>query len=269
MNAISIDTRPGMLMHLLFAGALALFICINPLKAGAADMQDLFSQGNRAYAEGRYDQALSCYGKVMEKEGFSASLLYNMANAYYQKKEVGQAILNYERALYLDPGNPDIQANLYRAKREFGLDPETPAPWKRPFDVLNLNRWTWLGSIALGVFCLIFFLRGVAPRILPRKLLRGIVGVLLVFIAVSSAGVTIQYMDMNRGVITGDNPRLLVSPFDSASSAAQIRDGEIVRIARAYKDFVLVKAPGGNSGWIAKAAIEPVIPSQEWGENAT
>ncbi len=269
MKAISLAIDRKMLIHILFSGTLALFICLFPPKVDASDARELFSQGNRAYAEGKYDEALTYYKAVMEKDGLSASLLYNMANAYYQKKEVGWAILNYERALYLDPGNPDIQANLRLAKKEFGLSPEPPTLWKQPFNILNLDQWVWLGSIALGAFCFLFFFGGIAPKILPRKLLRRIAGVLLVFIVVSCAGVTLQYMDMNRGVITGDNPRLLVSPFDSASSSAQLRDGQIVRIAKAYKNFVLVKGPGGNSGWIAKGAIEPVIPSHDWSKSAT
>ncbi len=69
---------------------------------------------------------------------------------------------------------------------------------------------------------------------------------------------------MNHGVITGDDTTLRVSPFASASKAARIKDGELVRIADTYKDFVLVKSSAGSSGWIAKKEIEPVIPVQDW-----
>ncbi|MFH1243446.1 MAG: tetratricopeptide repeat protein [Pseudomonadota bacterium] len=250
--------------YLLFSGTLlALLVCMFPSSAKTADVEDLFSQGNRAYAEGSYDEALGYYQALMKKEGFSASLLYNMANAYYQKKEVGQAILNYQRALYLEPGNPDIQANLRLAKKDFGLGPEPPSGWQRYLNILNLNQWTWLASIATGVFCFIFLFRGIAPKILPRRLSRGIVAGFLVLAGVSCAGVIHQYLDMDRGVIIGHNPRLLVSPFDSASSSAQLRDGEIVRITKAYEDFVLVKCPEGKSGWIVREAVEPVIPLKQ------
>ena len=177
MNVLSIATRHRILMHLLFTGTLILFMCIFPLKAeGAADAEGLFSQGNHAYSQGRYNEALSYYKEVMEKEGFSASLLYNMANAYYQKKDMGQAILNYERALYLDPGNPDIQANLRLAKKELRLDPEPVPVWKGFFNTLKLDQWTWMASIGIVIFCLLFFFRGLAPKILSLKLLRGVAG---------------------------------------------------------------------------------------------
>jgi len=269
MNAISLDTRHGMLLHLLFAGTLALFLCIFPLKVMATDVDDLFSRGNRAYAEGKYDEALTLYKATVEKEGFSASLLYNLANVYYQKKNVGLAILNYERALYLDPGNPDIQANLDLAKKEFGLTPEPSTLWKRTFNILNLDKWTWLGSLALAAFCLFFLFRCVTPKAIPRPLFRTIGAALLLVFLVSGSMVTTRYMNMNYGVITSDDTALRVSPFASASSSARIKDGEIVRIAKAYKDFILVKSPAGKSGWIAKKAVEPVIPSQDWSKSAT
>jgi hypothetical protein len=262
-------TRHTPWIQLCAMGALAVLIGLLPLKARAADAGDLFSQGNRAYAEGKYDEALSSYQAVLEKEGFSASLLYNMANAYYQKRDVARAILNYERALYLDPGDPDIRANLILAKREFGLTPEPQAQWKAPFNILNLNQWTWLASIAMGGFCLIFLLRGVAPKTLPGKWQKGVAVAFLVLAVVSSAGVIHQHRGINRGVITGDNPMLRVSPFDSAASSAQIRDGAVVRIAKAYKDFVFVKCPEGNAGWITKEAVEPVVPSEGWERRAT
>ncbi len=249
--------------YLLFLGALATVLSMFPSRANAADVEELFSKGNRAYAEGRYDEALGDYQAVMKKDGFSASLLYNMANAYYRKKEVGRAILNYQRALYLEPGNPDIQANLRLARKDFGLGPEPPSEWQRYLNVLNLNQWTWLASIATGLFCFIILFRGIAPKILPRRLPRGVVAGLLVVAAVSCVAVIHQYLDMDRGVIIGDNPRLLVSPFDSASNSARLRDGEIVKITKAYKDFVLVKCPEGKSGWIVREAVEPVIPLKQ------
>ncbi len=69
--------------------------------AGAAVQsgEDLFTQGNQAYAEGRYDDAIGYYDQVIAEAGFSASVLYNVANAYYQKKNVGQAILPTHQAV--------------------------------------------------------------------------------------------------------------------------------------------------------------------------
>ncbi|MDL2230631.1 tetratricopeptide repeat protein, partial [Alistipes sp. OttesenSCG-928-L06] len=39
-------------------------------------------------------------------------MYYNMGNAYYKDNQIGKAILYYNKALRLDPGNDDIKHNL-------------------------------------------------------------------------------------------------------------------------------------------------------------
>ena len=248
-------------MYISFAGTLALLICLFPVIAESDQGNDLFARGNQAYTESKYDEAISYYKKVMEKEGYSASVLYNMANAYYQKKDVGQAILNYERALYLDPKNADIQANLRLARKDFGLIPEPVPMWQKVFNLLNLNGWTLLASGAFCAFSFLYLIRGIRPGFFTGSSFKVIATVCLLFFIVSGAGIFVQYGNMSRGVITRNSTHLLVSPFDSAASYSSIKDGKVVQMARIYKDYVLVKGPDGKSGWIQKDAIEPVVPS--------
>lgn len=261
MNILTGIKNHRILMHLFFAGTLALLICLFPVIAESGQGNDLFASGNQAYAEGKYDEAISYYKAVMEQEGYSASLLYNMANAYYQEKNIGQAILNYERALYLDPKNADIQANLSLARKDFGLIPEPAPMWQRAFNLLNLNWWTLLASGVLGAFSFLYLIRGIRQRLLMGSSFKVIATVCLLFFIVSGTGIFVQYGNMSRGVVTRNGTNLLVSPFDSAASSSSIKDGKVVQMARIYKDYVLVKGPNGKSGWIQKDAIEPVVPS--------
>lgn len=264
MITTAIAARRMIVTHLLFAGTLVFLMCSFPPTAAGADAEAIFSQGNQAYTEGNFDDAVALYTDVMRSAGFSASLLYNMANAYYQKKDVGQAILNYERALFLDPGNPDIETNLYRAKKEFGLKNKPLPHWKTARNTLTLDQWTWLGSMSLAAFSILFFFGCVGQKKPYRPLFTVIGGALVLLFLVSGTATTSRYMDMNQGVITSDDATLRVSPFASASKTTRIKDGELVRIAKTYKDFVLVKPSAGNSGWIAKKEIEPIIPIQDW-----
>jgi len=258
---ISCVKRSKVLGLLMVTSVAAFLISVSFTSALAGQGDEQFALGNEAYAEGKYDEALSYYKGVMEQEGYSASLLYNMANAYYQKRDVGQAILHYERALYLDPGNPDIQANLDLARKDFGLI-STPAPdWQRLFDLLNLNWWAMLASGAFGVFSLTYLLRGIRPGVLKRAPFKVLTTVCLLCFMAGGAGVAIQYKNMSRGVVTKNNASLLVSPFDSASSSASIKDGKIVRIAKTYRGYLLVEGVNGKSGWIKRNAVEPVVPS--------
>lgn len=243
------------------AVAAALLSCVSFSGAIADTGEDLFALGNQAYAEGRFDEALSFYERVIREAGYSASALYNMANAYYQKKDVGQAILHYERALYLDPGNLDIRANLALARRDSGLNSEPEPGWQHFLDRISLNGWAMVMSGAFGVFSLLFLLRGLRPDIFRGAALRSAAIASLLILLTGGTGVALQYGNLGRGVVTRNDARLLVSPFDSAASAASIQDGKMVRMARTYRDYVLVKGENGQSGWIKRDAVQPVIPS--------
>ena len=69
------------------------------------------AQGDSAYINKEYDQAIEIYEALLQ-QGESGEVYYNLGNAYFKQDELGRAILNYERALLLQPGNADISANL-------------------------------------------------------------------------------------------------------------------------------------------------------------
>ena len=172
---------------LIITGIIAFLGCVSFTSVWAGQGQDQFAFGNEAYAEGKYDEALSFYRGAIKQKGYSASLLYNMGNAYYHKKDVGQAILHYERALYLDPGNTDIQANLGLARKDFGLIAEPAPGWQRLFHILNLNWWAILASGAFGVFSLLYLLRGISPGILKGSSFKILTTVCLLFFMAGEA----------------------------------------------------------------------------------
>ena len=52
----------------------------------------------------------------MASEGESADIYYNLGNSYYKNKNIAKAVLNYERALLMNPGDADIRFNLEMAR---------------------------------------------------------------------------------------------------------------------------------------------------------
>jgi len=265
MKTLGMTKNRNGLIRLFVVGTLILFACAFHTTAKAVGGEDLFAQGNRAYAEARYDEALKFYKEVAGKEGYSTSLLYNMANAYYHKRDVGQAILHYRRALYLDPANTDIKANLCLAQKDFGLISEKVPLWHRYFDLLNINLWILIASGAFASLSLLLLLRGIFPRLLPRSLLKVVPMFFLLIFVVSGTGAAVKYGEMNQSVVVRDNAKLLVSPFDSAASFASIKNGRVVRMEKAYGGYLFVEVQGGRSGWIQEKAIEPIVPSGEIG----
>ncbi len=85
------------------------------VKANAAAKEQL-KQANEAFTANNYQKAAELYEAVVSSEFESAALYYNLGNAYYQQQQTAKALLNYERALRLQPHNKNIQNNLQLAK---------------------------------------------------------------------------------------------------------------------------------------------------------
>jgi tetratricopeptide (TPR) repeat protein len=77
---------------------------------------DAVKQANDLYVKGDYIAAAKQYEKVLSKDGVAPELYYNLGNAYFKSNEIGHSILNYERALRLDPGFDDARYNLELAQ---------------------------------------------------------------------------------------------------------------------------------------------------------
>ena len=70
-----------------------------------AQTASVWKSAEDAYAMGDFDGAIKNYESLLSSGASSASLFYNLGNAYYRKGIIGKSILNYERALKLDPSD--------------------------------------------------------------------------------------------------------------------------------------------------------------------
>ncbi|HJT80236.1 MAG TPA: tetratricopeptide repeat protein, partial [Chthoniobacterales bacterium] len=74
--------------------------------------QAQFVRANDEFAKGQFQHAIRDYEAMVQAGKWSAPLFYNLGNAYYRIADFGRAILNYERALALEPQHPETTANL-------------------------------------------------------------------------------------------------------------------------------------------------------------
>src|SRR3954466_2135533 len=86
--------------------------------AGFAAEEGAFAKANQAYAEGRFGAAAAHYESLINSGAWNANLFYDLGNAHYRLGDFGQAILNYERAVALEPRHPEAEANLQLARDE-------------------------------------------------------------------------------------------------------------------------------------------------------
>src|SRR5437870_11251104 len=87
-------------------------ICAFLIASAFAQPDAPFAKANQEYAQGNFKQAIDGYEELVRSRQWSANLFYDLGNAYFRVGDFGHAILNYERALALEPHHPETQANL-------------------------------------------------------------------------------------------------------------------------------------------------------------
>ena len=89
-----------------------------PVDKLAADVVPTKAEADSAYFKGNYADAIALYEGILKRGKKSSELYYNLGNSYYKSKDMAKAILNYERALLLNPGDGDIKFNLKLAQNK-------------------------------------------------------------------------------------------------------------------------------------------------------
>ena len=227
---------------------LALFFSASCLAANSPPAT-LFEQANTSAVNGQYEKAISLYLQVAHSKGVSASLLYNLANCYAKTNQVGKAVANYERALRLDPGNEDIQANLAQVRKDAGLYRDDSPLYERLASLLQADQWLMLAGSA---FFLLALTQLIARTVIsfPPALARGLSISLLLLILVSLPSALFRYQSWSDGVVTGQKTRLLISPFAEAASTGTIKPGRLIKIKQHHGRYVLVQDATGRNGWL-------------------
>ena len=116
----------------------------------ASENQLVIAKANKAYSDGLYANAVDLYKKVIASGYESWDLYYNLGNSFYKVNDYASAILYYEKAKKLNPGNEDIDFNLKVTSNRI-TDKIEPLPelfYKRWFrnlvELLPVDQWAWV-----------------------------------------------------------------------------------------------------------------------------
>ena len=122
-------------------------------------------EADNLYSKEHYAEAAQTYEAILAKQGVAAEIYYNLGNCYYKQDNIPLAILNYERALVLSPGDGDIRSNLAFARGKT-IDKVTPPSemffvtwWRNLTHLQSLTAWATTGIICfvLALVCLLIY----------------------------------------------------------------------------------------------------------------
>tara|TARA_Y100001934_G_C12311139_1_gene754977 strand:+ start:559 stop:1302 length:744 start_codon:yes stop_codon:yes gene_type:complete len=224
----------------------------------------LFEQANKAYQEEDFLKAVELYDSIAAQGEVSAALYYNLGNAHYENGALAKAILNYERALRLDPKDEEILHNLALAKsKRIDRFEEMPQNLFKAFrlSVLQLfqpDNWARLalGFLALALAGLALYLFSSYGRIGFVSLLGGS---LLSLFSLIMAYSHQHYREEHPGlIIMSDSAYVKSGPGSEAEDLFILHAGTKGEQLDHFEGWTKLRLIDGKIGWLPDEDIEQI-----------
>ena len=242
-----------------------LCIVLSPLNAQTSIDLD-WKKAEELYAAKQYVEAADVYADMFQY-GESAALYYNYANALYKSNQLGLAILNYERALRLDPTNEDIKFNLEFVNK---MKTDKIEPLERFFlsewlealgRLLTSNQWAYASIISFIVALVLVLLYLFGKKVWLRKFSFFSALFLLVF-SICTMVYAFQikdYIENNpEAIVLAGSVSVKSSPDDSGTEVFVIHEGTKVNVLSTLSTWSEVRLADGNVGWLQSSTIEKI-----------
>lgn len=234
----------------------------------AKDLDSLWTAGVQAYTDGKFSDASAAWTSIEESGQKSAKLYYNLGNAWFKQGNYPKAILNYERALRLDPSYSDARYNL-EFTSNFVQDKIEPVPEfilksvaRKVCYVMGSNAWAviFLVLLAAAQVMGLLFLLGSSVGKRRAGFYCGIVLLLL-----SAGALSFSVWQKSDSVKT--DTAIVMSPVSSVKSSPSsgsskdlfvIHEGTKVTILDEVGSWKNIALADGRQGWITSNELEVI-----------
>ena len=226
------------------------------------------AEADQAYQENKFTDAIMAYEAILETEGESADIYYNLGNCYYKTKNIAKAVLNYERAWLLKPGDADIRFNLELARSKT-VDQITPTSevfivtWiKNITNLMSEKEWgiTAIISFLLLLIGLALYIFG--NRIILKKI--GFIAAAVFLIVCISAnmfanGQKNKIVSRSGAIVMSPTITVKSTPNESGTDLFVLHEGTKVYIEDdSIKGWKEIRLEDGKEGWLPASAIEVI-----------
>jgi len=224
-----------------------------------------WQKGNNFYQQKQYDSAAYYFEQIAAGKPQNAEVYYNLGNTYYRLNKINYAVLNYERALRINPNYNEARDNLILAQGR--ISSHIPATG----DIFFINWWqtitdagkaTGWAVAALAVFAIIFallllrlFKRNLVQNI-PSQLTGGWVCVCACLLVPAFFSAKNSVQDTGAVVMVNDAP--LMNSEIKGAPLALVPEGTVVKIKSEKGAWDEVRLPDGRTGWLQQSLVEKI-----------
>ncbi len=234
----------------------------------AKDLDSLWTAGVQAYSDGRFSDASSAWTSIEESGQKSATLYYNLGNSWFKQGNYPKAILNYERALRLDPSYSDARYNL-EFTNSFVQDKIEPVPEfilksvaRKVCYVMSSNAWATI-FLVLFAAALVMGLLYMLGASVGRRRIGFYCGIVLLLFSIGALSFSVwQKSDSLKS-----DTAIVMSPVSSVKSSPSsgsskdlfvIHEGTKVTILDEVGSWKNISLADGRQGWIPSSDLEVI-----------
>jgi tetratricopeptide (TPR) repeat protein len=238
-----------------------LLICL--LFSGTLVANDQFGQGFKAAQGKNYAEAIAYFEILLLEEPGNSSALFNLGNCYYAEKNFGKAILNYEKAHKLEPGDDEIQTALSNVYNALGRS----KTWESPYPFLD-SAFYRVGSFSWSLLALFFslisavllflILAKVKQIRIPLRIPVLLISLFLVLFFTYAGNRAVVYAEDNSyALVTDKTIPILKNEFGEMSDRT-LNVGDRVKILQQLASYLLVRTSTGEEVLVLSTDIERI-----------
>jgi tetratricopeptide (TPR) repeat protein len=223
------------------------------------DKAGVFVDAVRAYKAGDYAAAAAQFESIAATRVSNPDLFYNTGNAYLKSKDLGRAILWYERARKLAPSDPDLKFNLAYAQSLL-------KDKKEPGFSFSSILYFWQGLVSLKwlqyaaiTFSFGFFIWATVQRARARQIFSGAGILFFLLFAGATLAAGLEYNRINsdvKAVILAEQAGVRSGTMDNATLLFDLHAGTRVRVLDKKNNYMKIRFAKDKVGWVACSKAE-------------
>lgn len=249
------------------AWLLWLTLGIGAWASSAPSADQLYAQKDYVGAAEAYEKMLTDTATMQGNAQLRGNVCYNLGNCYYKTHNYALAVLNYQRALRIDPSDKDASFNLELTQSKL-QDQFTPpsemffVTWSRML-VRSISATAWgywaVFFMVLAVVCWLLF-KGLAS-ILGKKIgfSSACISAFLCLLCFFLAYAENNWSYAEKQVVVMSTTKTFDSPTPWAKTVKELHEGTLLDVIEEQQGgWMMVEMPDGVNAWVKQAAVEQV-----------
>jgi tetratricopeptide (TPR) repeat protein len=241
-------------------GLCTLFACLALLAGNAsatttAVSSSDFDGANKLYEQGKFAEAAAAYENLIHSHSGSATLYFNLGNAWFKSGALGRALAAWRQAGHIAPRDPDVRANLQFARTQVQGPTLTPGRWQRWLGRFTLNEWAVLAAVALWVWLLILLAIQFRPNWRPAlRTPAWLSGAVFASLALG-LGASMSIASAPVAIVVVREASVRNGPLEESQSAFTVHDGAELRVLDQKDDWFQVSLGERRVGWLKREQV--------------